>query len=162
MFIFRITDITKLRIIYSVKRIFIFLSILFLINHPVISQDFNFSDPYSEKILLNPSYSGLNECPEIDLNYKMNLYNNLFSVSYSQKISDYNSGIAFLLYNNQQGKGSINNLSVSGIYTYRINISERKLINTAIQASYFQQNINSKNLIFNDQIDPISLLKKCY
>lgn len=156
MFIFNNIYLTKLRLIYSVKRIFIFLSMFFFNNHNAISQDFSFSDPYSEKILLNPSYSGLSKCPEIDLNYKMNLFNNLFSFSYNQNLSKHNSGFAFLLYNNRQGKGSINNLSVSGIYSYKININERKLINTALQVSYFQQNINTDKLIFSDQIDPIS------
>ena len=156
MFIFNNIYLTKLLKLYFVKRVFLILSILLLNNHIVISQDFNLSDPYSEKILLNPSYSGLSECPEIDLNYKMNLFNNLFTFSYNQNLSKHNSGLAFLFYNNQQGKASINNLFASGIYSYKININKRKLINTAIQATYFQQNINTEKLIFNNQIDPVS------
>jgi len=139
-----------------VKRFFIILSIFLSLFYSLNAQDITFSDPYSEKILFNPAYSGLNECPEINLTYHKTFINDLYSTSYNQYFNKYNSGIGIVLSNFKQGNGAINNFKSDIIYTYKINIGAKKNLNTAFQASYIQQNINSDNLLFNNQINPVT------
>ncbi|MCF6365092.1 MAG: PorP/SprF family type IX secretion system membrane protein [Bacteroidales bacterium] len=130
----------------------IFLALFYSVN----AQEITFSDPYSEKILFNPAYSGLNECAEINLTYRKTFFNDLYSSSYNQYFKKYNSGIGFIISDFRQGNNAINNLKTDLIYTYKLNIGNKKILNTAIQISYIQQNINTDNLIFNNQIDPVN------
>lgn len=140
---------------FNSKRFFLLLSIL-LFNFSLLNaQNYNYSDPYSEKTLFNPAYSGLSEISEINLNYSKNFFNNLYSVGYNKFFKSYHSGLGILFFNTRMGKGAINNLNISLIYNYKLNINYKSIINTAIQISYIEESINSEKLIFSNQINPI-------
>jgi len=138
------------------KRVFLFLSIYLSSFYQLLSQDMNFSDPYSNKMIFSPAYSGISNCSEINLTYNKKYISDYYSVSYSTYFNKYKSGIGINVHNGSQGKGSINNFNIDLIYSYKITINRKKIINTAIQATYFQQNINTEELIFNNQINPIT------
>lgn len=141
---------------FYLKRLFLLLSIFFLNFSLLKAQNYNFSDPYTEKILFNPAYSGLSEISEINLSYSKSFFNDLYSLSYNRLFSRYNSGFGLLLSNNRLGKGAINNLNISGIYNYRLKINYKSILNTAIQITYFEQSVNSDKLIFSNQINPVT------
>lgn len=116
----------------------------------------DYPDPYSEKLILNPAYTGLNNCKEITLNYKINNFEHVYSASYNQKLQSARSGIAFLLVNNNQANKIINNFYATGIYAFKIIDTENRILNTAFNISYYQQNINTSGLVFSNQIDPLN------
>ena len=138
------------------KRLFLLLSIFFLSFSVLKAQSYNYSDPYSEKILLNPAYSGLSEISEINLSYSKNFFHDIYSVSYNRFFSDYKSGLGLLVSNTRLGKGAINKLNISGIYNYQLKINYKSMINTALQIGYTEQSVNSEKLIFSNQINPIT------
>lgn len=140
----------------SIKRFFTFLSIFLSSFYYLHSQDISFSDPYAEKLLFNPAYSGLGNCSAINFTYNKGYLSNFYSTSYNRYIDKYKSGVGTVISNNNQGKGAINNLNINFIYNYKIKFTTNRLVNTAFQATYIQQNINTKNLIFNNQINPIN------
>jgi len=145
------------KICYSYfKRLFLLLSI-FLLNFSALNaQSYNYSDPYSEKILFNPAYSGLSDIPEINLSYSKNFFRDIYSVSYNRFYSDYKSGLGLLISNIRLGNGAINNLNISGIYNYQLKLNYKSKINTAVQIGYTEQSVNSEKLIFSNQINPIT------
>ncbi len=127
-----------------------------MIFYSLKSQEITFSDPYSEKIVLNPAYSGINYCSEINLTYNKNFIYDYYSVSFNKYINKYKSGIGVLISNLKQGNGALNNFKADFIYSYKIKTGHKSFVNTAMQISYLQQNVNINNLTFNDQINPIS------
>ncbi len=133
----------------------IFTIIIININYCFLfSQDSQFSDPSTEKIFINPAYSGVNLCPEFNINYKRQNPYNLMSLSYNQFINKLNGGIGILVFNDSQGKGTINTFYASAIYSYKVELKKRRNINFAIQIGYIQRNIEYDKLIFSDMIDP--------
>ncbi len=146
--------------IYIVNRYkcqFLILSIsIFLFSEIINAQNYNFPDPYSEKINFNPAYSGLTNNNEFNLNYSKNFFSDIYSVSFNKYYDNYKSSIGFLLMNNRFGKGTLNNINISAIYGYKFKINYRSIINTAVQVSYLQQSVSSEDLIFSSQINPVS------
>jgi len=138
------------------KRIFLLLSISVFCFSLSDAQNYQFPDVYSEKILLNPAFSGLSGFTEINLNYSVNFYNDLYSASYNKYFENIHSGIGFIAQNNRLGKGSLNNLSFSGIYSYKLKLNYKSIINTAIEIGYIEKSVNSEKLIFSNQINPIT------
>ncbi len=131
------------------------MSIYFFSIHGLISQDADFSYPYAEKIYFNPAFAGLGICPEITLNYKKLFVNDFYAVSYNQYFKKISGGLALLILNDSQGKGTINNITAGVTYSYHIKFRKRKKLNFAFQVNYIQKNINTERLVFNDMIDPI-------
>ncbi len=150
----KIIDFLKYNIV--IKRVFPVLSILTIAFSISKAQNYNFPDIYSEKILVNPAYSGLSDYSEINLNFSVNFFNNLYSASYNQYFENLHSGIGIMAVNNRLGKGSINELNFSFIYSYKIKLNYKSIINTALQIGYFEQSVNSEKLIFSNQIDPVT------
>lgn len=142
--------------IIILKRVFIFLSIYLLTFYKLIAQDISFSDPYSEKLLFSPAYSGLSKCSKINLTYNKKFSSNYYSSSFNKYFDKYKSGIGLVVSNNSQGNRSISDFYLNIIYSYKIIINRKKIINTAFELSYFQQNINPQQLIFNNQINPVT------
>lgn len=141
---------------FYIKRILLISSMFLGVNYQALSQDIQFSEPYSEKLYLNPSYTGTSNCPQFTGNFKYQNIYNLKSFSYNQYIKKINSAFGILLLNNKQGSGAISNTSVSGIYSYRLKFKKKRKMMLAIQISYNQYNINTKDLIFSDMIDPLT------
>ena len=138
------------------KRLFLLLSI-FLINFSISkAQSYNYSDPYSEKMLFNPAYSGLSEISEINLSYSKSFFYDIYSAGYNRFFSNYHSGLGIIFNNLRLGKGAINNLNISGICNFRFKINYKSIINTALQISYIEQSVNSEKLIFSNQINPLA------
>jgi type IX secretion system PorP/SprF family membrane protein len=92
----------------------------------------------------------------VNLNYRRNFFSDQVSVSVNNYYDKFKSGLGFIVYNDRQAKGSLNNFSFGAIYSYKVFLNERSFINTALQAGYHQQTVNSGKLIFSDQIDPMS------
>ncbi|NPA67477.1 MAG: type IX secretion system membrane protein PorP/SprF [Chlorobi bacterium] len=138
------------------KRLFIILSISILHFSNSYAQNYKFPDPYSEKIIFNPAYSGLSKYTEINAVFRKGFIYDMYSISYNNYFDKYKSGIGFYAQNTELGKGAVNNLNISGIYNYKLKPNYKSIINTAVQISYIQQSINPDKLTFSNQIDPLT------
>jgi type IX secretion system PorP/SprF family membrane protein len=149
----RISIITNISV-YG-KRTLIFLSIFIFRFNEINSQEINYSDPYTEKIIFNPSYSGISNCSEINLSFNKSFIYDLYSLSYNRYFDKYKSGMGFFISELNQAKAAIVNFKTAVIFNYRIQLNYNNLINTALQISYSNQHINTSELIFSNQINPI-------
>lgn len=134
------------------KRFILFLSIILTYNAS-FAQDYKYADLYTENIFLNPSYISADNYSTLKLNYQNQYIYNFYSTSIKYFSRKYNSAIALLGSNLVQGKQAFSDLNISAIYSYRINVDNNKILNTALQVSYLQQNINSANFIYPDMIN---------
>jgi type IX secretion system PorP/SprF family membrane protein len=123
------------------------------------SQDPHFSQFYANPLYLNPAMAGSMVCPRLILNFR-NQWPSIegtyvtYSASYDQHIDVLNGGIGVIVNTDRQGAGILNTTQVSGIYSYKLDISDRFSIKTALQATYFQRGLEWEKLRFPDQLDP--------
>ena len=120
------------------------------------AQDPTFSQFYANRLYLNPAWAGIEDGRRLFFNYR-NQNDNTFvtySASYDQYIEPLHGGIGFSIMNDTQGEGSLNQLSLSGIYSYHIKVNRSLSVNGGLQASWLQRKFNASDFIFGDQIDP--------
>ncbi len=123
------------------------------------AQDPQFTQFYANPLYLNPAFAGTNHCPRVALNYR-NQWPALsgtfvtYSASYDQHIQGISGGLGLLVMSDQAGKGTLNTTSVSGIYSYSLNISRKFTMRAGFQATYFQKSLDWNKLTFGDMIDP--------
>ncbi len=145
---------TKIVVLCISKRMILFLSIFFSQILYLFAQSINYSDPLFEKLLYNSSLSGISECPEFQLGYKKSYSYDFMTFSYNQYFEKYKTGGGLLFQNLSEANGVIHTISGGIIINHKIQISERKLVNTGFRVDYFQKSINASTLIFSQQIDP--------
>lgn len=123
------------------------------------AQDAQFSQFYANPLFLNPALAGFTECGRVNLNYR-NQWPSLsnayitYSASYDQNIGSINSGIGVLFMSDRQGDGALVRNSISGFYSYHLQVSEPIVISFGVQGSYYMEALDWNKLIFADQIDP--------
>ncbi len=136
--------------------------ILFLMLALIV--DLNAQDPlftqfYANPLYLNPAFAGTGYCPRVCLNYR-NQWPNLsgtyvtYSASYDQHINALAGGIGILVTTDDQAKGTLKTTTASFIYSYQATINREFAIKAALQATYFQKNLDRTKLNFGDMIDP--------
>ena len=139
-----------------VQKRFLLFILLIICNLKVsFTQDPTFSQFYTNRLYMNPAWAGLDE-KRFFINYR-NQYDNAYvtySASYDQYIEPIHGGLGFLIMNDVQGSGSINQLSLSSIYSYHIKINRSLTINGGLQASFVQRKLNASKFVFGDQINP--------
>jgi type IX secretion system PorP/SprF family membrane protein len=123
------------------------------------SQDPHFSQYYANPVYLNPAFAGTSVCPRIIMNYR-NQWPSItgtyvtYSASYDQHVENLSGGIGLMFVSDKAGEGTLNTNMISGVYSYRLQVSRFFSIKAAFQASYFQKSIDWEKLTFGDQIDP--------
>jgi type IX secretion system PorP/SprF family membrane protein len=123
------------------------------------AQDAQFSQFYANPLFLNPALAGMTECGRVNLNYR-NQWPSLsnayitYSASYDQNIEGINSGIGVLAMSDRQGDGALVRSSISGFYSYHLQVSEPIIVSFGIEASYYMESLDWNKLVFADQIDP--------
>ena len=125
-----------------------------------MAQDPQFTQFYANPLYLNPAFAGTARCPRVVLNYR-NQWPAL-----DRHLRDHQCQLrpargraqrwawAFLVTNDQAGKGTLNTTTVSGIYCYQQAISRKFSMKVGFQATYFQKSLDWSKLTFGDQIDP--------
>jgi type IX secretion system PorP/SprF family membrane protein len=63
-------------------------------------------------------------------------------------------GIGLLFNSDRAGEGTLTTNTISGIYSYRLQVNRKFSIKAGLQATYFQKSIDWSKLTFGDQIDP--------
>jgi type IX secretion system PorP/SprF family membrane protein len=123
------------------------------------AQDPQFSQFYAAPLYLNPAFAGSARCPRIGINYRnqwpaLNKTYITSSVSYDQHVDNLSGGLGLIIMNDKAGDGTINTTSISGMYSYQLNISRDFSIRMGMQATLMQKKLDWDKLYFGDQIDP--------
>jgi len=136
----------------------IFYLVLLLIPELLFAQDPQFSQFYANPIYLNPAFAGSQRCPRVNLNYRNQwpaLSGNFISytASYDQHV-DPIGGLGLIVMNDKAGESTLTTTSISGIYSYQLNVTRDFSIRAGFQGTYFQKKVDWDKLTFGDMIDP--------
>ncbi len=123
-------------------------------------QDINFSQIYSVKSYINPGFVATNNCSELYLHTKYQTPSidggfKTVTLSYSNFLPKYNSGLSFFLQNDIQPSNIINNYRIAFAYIYRIKTKKVK-IGLWLQAEENWTKINNNNIITSSMINPLT------
>jgi len=124
------------------------------------AQDPQLSQFYAAPIYTNPAFvgstkkirftaSGRNQYSSLNNNYLTSV------AAIDAYIRPLHGGIGVMALADRAGDGQLTRISLSGIYSYNLNINREWAVNAAIQGSYFQQGYDFNRLIFPDMIDDI-------
>ncbi len=137
------------------------LFIFFFTNQIINGQDVSFSQLLSNPLYLNPAYAGTKQCGRLIMNYRNqwpSIPNNYvtYSASFDKHIEKLNGGVGLLAMTDAIGTNQMKINQISAIYSYKASLSRHSFFRTAIQATYMQYSLNSSELVFGDQLDPVS------
>jgi type IX secretion system PorP/SprF family membrane protein len=121
------------------------------------TQDAQFSQFYAAPLYINPAFTGTVENTRATAVYR-NQWPTAGSQSYVSSLasidhyfSKYNSGVGFMVMQNQAGSANLRSTEASLFYSYHIYLNEKWKFIPAIQASMVNRNINFYELTFPDQ-----------
>jgi type IX secretion system PorP/SprF family membrane protein len=123
------------------------------------AQDPEFTQFYSNPLYLNPALAGSRICPRVCVNYRMQwpgVYGTYSTVGVSVDRLAYkvHGGIGLMVMQDRAAKGTLNTTGVGLIYAPIIPLGRKTSISVAIQAGYWQKQVNWSKLTFGDMIDP--------
>ncbi len=124
----------------------------------LFAQDPEFTQFYANPLYLNPAMAGIVRCPRVNLNYR-NQWPGIsgtyvtYAASYDQHVDAVNGGLGLLVTNDKAGQGTLTTSTVSGIYSYLLNVTREFSLKFGVQASCFQKSIDWSKLTFGDMID---------
>lgn len=135
----------------------LFLSLILSAGGFLQAQDPSFSQYYGNPLYLNPALTGTKICPRLTLNYR-NQWPSIpgtfvtYAASYDQYVSAVSGGLGLIAISENMADGAMTNNSVSGIYSFRLEMAKRLTLNAGFQATYMQSKLNWSKFIFEDQL----------
>lgn len=141
----------------SISVLVIFLTLFGKMN----AQDPEFSQFYANPLYLNPAYAGTTLNPKFHINFRdqwpafSHAYVS-YSASYDQYFEGIDGGIGILFLGDVAGGGIYNTFTISGMYSYQLDLSDYMALKIGLQASYVQKQLDFNKLFFYDQIDPVT------
>jgi len=123
------------------------------------AQDLEFSQFFNAPLYLNPAFAGVKGGPRFALNYRNewaglgNAYIS-YAASYDQHFNVLDGGIGIQVLSDQQANGIYVANSVTGVYSYQINLSKKFSLQAAAQIALVQKRIQNDKLIFAENINP--------
>ncbi len=118
-----------------------------------------FSQFFAAPLQLNPAFAGVTLAPRLTLNYR-NQWSQIsggyqtYAASYEQSIEALNSGLGMILMADDAMNGVYKTTRVSGVYGYKLRITEEAAIKFGVEAGYIRTTLDWNRLRFGDQIDP--------
>jgi len=143
----------------QLKKLFLSIIVLLLTGITAFSQDPHFSQFYANPIYLNPAFAGTAVCPRVVLDYR-NQWSAIpgdfstFSASYDQHVDNLSGGLGLIVTSDRAGDGSLLTNTVSGIYSYRLEVNRYFSIKAGFEASFYQKSLDWSKFTFGDMIDP--------
>jgi type IX secretion system PorP/SprF family membrane protein len=135
----------------------ILMAVFLLSGITAYSQDPHFSQFYANPLYLNPAFAGTAICPRVVMNYR-NQWPAIpgdfitYSVSYDQHVENLSGGLGLIATSDRAGEGTLMTNTISGIYSYRMEVNRYFSIKAGFQVTYFQKRIDWDKLTFGDQI----------
>lgn len=120
------------------------------------AQDTQFSQYYATGAYLNPALVGVTNNTSTGLQYRdqwRKLGNHFTSalVHGEHLFEKANSGVGVLFHQSVEGSGKLTTQELSGIYSFRIRLNEKRSLVPAIQGTYTTRSIDFSGLDFGDQ-----------
>jgi len=120
-------------------------------------QNPQFSQYYATPLLVAPSFVGNSFGTRVFMNYRdqwAKLPGSLvtYSVALDNNFYAINSGLGVVVMNDVVGSARLGSASITGLYSYRFNITDDWRIRPGISFSYTQRSLNYDRAIFPDQI----------
>ncbi len=125
------------------------------------AQDPQFSQFYAAPLYINPAFTGASEYTRVGVNYR-NQWPNLqssfttFSFYADHFLYKYNSGIGMIITSDTEGQAGLKSTNIGLSYAYQLKINDNLVFRPGIQYNFFNRNAGFQNLIFANQIDPIT------
>jgi type IX secretion system PorP/SprF family membrane protein len=126
---------------------------VFLAATKISGQDFHFTQFYSNKLYLAPSFAGVNIENRVITNYRnqwpgVNGYST-YSVSLDKYFYKYNSGLGVLYMQDRAGDGNMGLQHISLHYSYDFSVYSTFHIRPGISLNYVQRSIEFSRLYFS-------------
>jgi type IX secretion system PorP/SprF family membrane protein len=124
----------------------------------LIAQDPAFSQFYANPLSLNPAFAGTARCPRVNLNYR-NQWPGIsgtyvtYSASIDRHLDALQGGLGLLATTDNAGKGTLKTTTISGMYSYLLQVTRSFSFKFGFQATFFQKRIDWSKLTFGDMID---------
>ncbi|MDG1674209.1 MAG: PorP/SprF family type IX secretion system membrane protein, partial [Flavobacteriales bacterium] len=123
------------------------------------AQDPEFSQFYSNPLLLNPAFAGTARGPRVVMSHRNQwpAMSGAFvtqAVGYDQHFNSIQGGLGLVVMNDQAGQNTLTTTRITGMYSYQQAITRKLSLRMALEASYFQKALDWSNLTFGDMIDP--------
>lgn len=140
----------------------IFFTLLFLsIISLGFAQDQVFSQFYAAPLQMNPAMVGNTYAPRLSLNYRnqwpaFNQAYVSYAAAYDQYFEKANSSIGFFALSDVAGNGIYKTNQASLFYAYNLKLADEFYLKGGFEAGYVQNRLDWDQLIFLDQIDPIT------
>ena len=143
----------------QIKQLFLTFFVLLSVGITAYSQDPHFTQFYANPIYLNPAFAGTSVCPRLIMNYRNQwpaIPGNFvtYSASFDQHVDNISGGVGLQITSDRAGEGTLTTNTISGMYSYRLEVSRYFTIKAGFQVSYFQKSIDWDKLTFGDQIHP--------
>ncbi|MCK5840480.1 MAG: PorP/SprF family type IX secretion system membrane protein, partial [Bacteroidales bacterium] len=140
------------------KRLTLGLLILFS-GWNLFGQDPSFSQFYANPMYLNPAFAGSTYCGRLILNFRdqwPSISNGYvtYSASYDQSLEKISSGYGIMFMGDRQGDGALSTMMISGLYSYKLKVTESLNVDFGVQATYNQMKMDWDKFVFGDMIDP--------
>jgi type IX secretion system PorP/SprF family membrane protein len=134
------------------------ISLILMLQVGLKAQDPQFSQFYNTSLMINPAYVGGTECYRAGINARtqwlglQTAYNT--TLAYMDfNYADYNSGLGFMALYDQSGIAKLNNIELSGLYSYQVQHKEYNL-RMGIQGSFVSRHVDYSKILFEDQFSP--------
>lgn len=131
-----------------------------LLSISATAQDPEFSQFYASPIYTNPAMAGTGGCDgggRVNLNYR-NQWPSLpgtlvtSSFSWDQHFDKVDGGFAILATHDVAGEGLLTTTGISGIYSYRLDLTKKVTLQFGLEGQYLQRKLDFSKLRFADQI----------
>ena len=124
-------------------------------------QDPQYSQFYSNQLMLNPAFAGSGVGPRVALNYRAQWVKipgsfNQFAASYDQPVLFLGSmqGLGINFNSDVAGEGNLTKLNVTANYAYQVDLMDDHTLRFGLGVGLQQASIDFFSLTFPDQIDP--------
>lgn len=127
-----------------------------LASQLIHGQDMQFSQYYATGSYLNPALVGVTNNTSAGLQYRdqwRKLGNHFTSaLAHGEHLFEKaNSGVGVLFHQSVEGSGKLTTQELSGIYSFRIRLNDKRSLVPAIQGTYTTRSIDLSGLDFGDQ-----------
>ncbi len=134
--------------------------LLFFVSVHSVGQDVEFSQPLQSSLHTNPAMAGATSGPRFTLAYRNQwaglgqAYLTFYAAAdgFAESLS---SSWGLFVLSDRQGHGLFVRNSLAGIYAYRLAVSQKAALQIAVQASAEQRSINTAQLVFAENINPL-------
>ncbi len=133
----------------------------FSLPHCAYAQDPQFSQYYAAPLYLNPAFAGATHESRAMFNNRYQWVNLpkpfiTYAASLDHNFEKFRSGVGLMAMLDKAGEGALKSASISGMYSFRVNLSSKLVFRPGIQFGYVSRSIDYYNLTFGSQIDGIS------